>query len=189
MKQLLKAGSSHDAVEARAERNQIPALLEELHAIGMDVECVTLFAPIALVGDAKLGVGLHRFEDERQGVLSRWNILEEDAVLDGLAVQQQVADGDGLEQPAAKAAAPDFLYIIYIIMVAAFALTFDDEVEHVFGCNLPFVEGADGDGLRVHLLVEPLLVDFLEGDSSGPVDGVHEPNIFVDKVLCHSKNR
>ena len=118
--------------------------------------------------------------------------------VDGLAVQQQVADGDGFEQPAAKAAAPDFLHIIYIIMVAAFALTLDDEVEHVLGRNLPFVEGADGYGLRVHLLVEPLLVDFLEGDSSGPVDGVHEPNIFVDKVLrfaqaqavlCHSKNR
>jgi hypothetical protein len=34
----------------RAECNQIPALLEELHAIGMNVESKALVAPIALVG-------------------------------------------------------------------------------------------------------------------------------------------
>ena len=137
-------GINHDAVEVRAECNQIPALLEELHAIGMDVECVTLFAPIALVGDAKLGVRLHRFEDERQIVLSRWNILEEDAVLDGLAVQQQVADGDGLEQPAAKPSAPDFLHIIYIIAILPSVLIDDVDAEHIPNGITPVVEGAFG---------------------------------------------
>ena len=43
-------GINHDAVEVRAEGTQIPTLLEELHAIGVDVESETLVAPIALVG-------------------------------------------------------------------------------------------------------------------------------------------
>ena len=41
---------NHDAFEVRAESNQIPTLLEEFHAVGMDVESETLVAPIALVG-------------------------------------------------------------------------------------------------------------------------------------------
>ena len=72
-------------------------------------------------------------------------------------------------------------------MVAALSFTLIDESEHFFSCNTPFVECAECQFYTfAHIVVEPLLVDFLKSDAASLVDGFYKPNILIQQVLSHT---
>ena len=106
-----------------------------------------------------------------------------------MTLVDQVVYGKRVQQPVPYA---PFFYIIgifYVIAIAVPFVTFDIDVEYFFDGVPVMVECVESHIFAVaHSGVSPTLVDFFEGDSSGPVDGIDQPDVTVEQIFCHDTN-
>ena len=75
-----------------------------------------------------------------------------------------------------------FLTVADVILVAVLFVTVDDKSEDVFdGIPVTVEGGARQRDSLAHLRLQPQAVDFGEGDGTGVVDGVHQPDVFAEQ--------
>lgn len=81
---------------------------------------------------------------------------------------------------------PFFLYlagVLYVVAIAAALLIDDIDVEELLYGAAPFEEGAAGQFLAVaELACPPSVVNILQRDAPGAVNGLYEPHIFAEAV-------
>ena len=82
-----------------AKGNHIPTLTEKFHAIWMHIETVLLIPVVTVVGHVEHLALLHRLDNGLQMFLTRWHILQQDAVFYALTFRQDIAHTDGVDQP------------------------------------------------------------------------------------------
>ena len=100
---------------------------------------------------------------------------------------EQGADGERVEQPAAQIAVAQLVGILDIIAIVSPALVEDGEAEEFLDGDAPFVERAFGDFLSVaHVVFQPSAIELLQRDALSPIDGFHEPDVFVHLICCHT---
>ena len=81
----------------------IPALLEQFQAVRLCLVRAWLILPETLVGHLYLLAVTHCIHDDREPLLRRRNLLEENAVTHVLRLVEQVVHRQGLQEPLADA--------------------------------------------------------------------------------------
>ena len=176
-----------DYALVNAVAHKVPSLPEQLHTIRCHGEGVLVFAPITLIGNLQQLAFLHRFRDHGEEILTRRNVFQEDAVLEGFAFQERIADRHSAEQPPLQAVILQRLAVLDVIAVAVALVAHDDETEHIFNRVLPGVERAARNLQSLAQIgIEPPAVDFLQRDFLGMVERFYEPDVFVDLVFGHT---
>ena len=157
----------------------------------MDINGVGLLMPIALIGHRDDMIPVHRVQHPGQVIQSRGDLLEQDAVLEGDVVHQQLAHTDGVDKPVAQVTSPQHLGISDKVAIAALAPALYLHMELPADGPAPLVERAlQQVESFVQVLVVfafPLVVNFLEGNATVTrfADRVQQPNVLIDN-LCHS---
>ena len=175
-----------DPVPLRAPAYEIPAVLEELHAVRLHLAALRHGRCVSPVFDLHDAVLLHGREYRREIFAAREDIVHEDAPLQAEILADEVAHGEGVEHPLAQAVA---LYIVGIVdevtvVVGAVAGYLDAEgEEHLVA---PAVERGPRQPLVVaHILV--VAVDLRQLPERQPpmaADSINQPYVFLYPVHC-----
>lgn len=93
-------------------------------------------------------------------------VFQQELVLDGEAVEEDIVDGKGAEHPVLGGVVAECLGVGYIVLVLVVA--FDADAEHVVDGLTDAVEGGAGEGTAfVQVVGEPKLADVFEIDLFG----------------------
>ena len=131
----------------------------------------------------------HGFDYRHKIFLSGRHIFEQDTVLQILAVAYHVADSKCIQKPPAHRLHSDVLRIFYVIIITAFTLAFDIDIEQFLDIGPPVMESPFGQFLPViQRRTHPPVIQFLERYLSSPADSIHKPDIFKKKVFIHNSN-
>ena len=76
-------------------------------------------------------------------------VFQQELVLDGEAVEEDIVDGEGAEHPVLGGVVAECLWVGYIVLVLVVA--FDADAEHVVDGLTDAVEGGAGEGDGRHL--------------------------------------
>ena len=88
-------------------------------------------------------------------------VFQQELVLDGEAVEEDIVDGKGAEHPVLCGVVAECLGVGYIVLVLM--VTFDADAEHVVDGLAYAVEGGAGEGTAfVQVVGEPELADMFE---------------------------
>ena len=168
-----------------APSQHIPALFEKFQTVGVQDEGTLFILPETLVSHFDGHLVPHGVHDDRKPLLAGGDLLKEDPVAHVGTLVQQVVHGQGLQQPLADAVALQVIGVGDVVPQRPVALDLDSEGVQD---GLPVVmEGALIKlfaGL-VQWRILPKVAELLPGDVSVAVDGVNQPNIPVEIVLCH----
>lgn len=160
-------------------------MFEKLQTIGVQDERTRLAPPETLVGNFDGLLVAHGVHDDRKPFLAGRDLLEEDPVAHVRTLVHQVVHGKGLQQPLTDTVSLQVIGVSNVVPQGAVALDLDSEGVQD---GLPVVmEGALIKlfaGL-VQWRILPKVAELLPGDVSVAVDGVNQPNIPVEIVLCH----
>ena len=165
---------------------QIPPLVEELHGVGVHGLRIGFRSELLIAHQdgPRLTDGL---QDHRQELISRWHVLQYDAVLDGRAVAEGQASGERREEPLLCAVALDLRRVADKVMIGRVAL--DDESEHVEYRVAVFVEAASRQRVAVsHLICHPQLAQLAERQPTPLPQCVHDPHVVFElSSVCHNQ--
>ena len=129
----------------------------------------------------------HGLDDVLKIIPARWHVFQEYPLLELAAVTYHGIEREGVEQPVSGAS---FLKTVTILNVIA-------ESAAAFNINLKqFLDGMEiideGTARKFRSLaqirVQPPVLNLLQGDATPvpcPVDGFHEPDIFVQLIDSH----
>lgn len=101
---------------------QVPALTEELDAVGREGEGLGIRRLVAAVGDADSLAFFHGFDHQFQVFAIGGDVLEHNAMLEAHALTNDVADGQGREHPVLHGILSQHLSVAYIVAVAILAV-------------------------------------------------------------------
>ena len=133
-----------------------------------------------MIGHFKNLILLQSFNNHRQILFAIRNLFKQDFILDAHAVQHQIADGECIVEPASHRAIFQFISILDKVTVLPSLLVLYDEAKHFLDGDAPFVEGTKWKWLPfAHIVVNPLAVDVLVGDSLRLVDSIYQPDVLV----------
>ena len=102
--------------------------------------------------------------------------------MDTLTLRQDTVDRQRREHPVLDGVLLQDIVVVDIVPESVLPVTFDDDAKHIQdGVTVPVKRTAGERNTFRHLRAQPSLVDFLQCQTAGPVDGVHEPNVFLEK--------
>lgn len=180
---LLDAVEGENAIVAVGiPRENVPAAVEELDAIGGDDVGLRFGRLIAPVVHGQHLVGFHGMDDDAEEVAVRRDVLQQDAVLQRQAFGYQVVHAQRGQHPVLHAFLSQDMLVADEILVAVLAVAVDEDAEDVLNGILVAVEGGAGEGhAAAHVGGHPLFVDFGETDSSGAADDIDQPDVFFEQ--------
>ena len=123
----------------------------------------------------------HGLDDVFQIVSARRHVLKKDSFLELAAVANHGMEGEGIEHPTSGTSCREAVTILNVI--AGSAATADADFKQFLDGMEVVDEGSSGEFRSLtEVRVQPSALDFLQGDAASflcPVDGFHEPDIFV----------
>ena len=185
----------HDAVERQREEiaarlreldETIPALVEQPHEERVQHHRRSVgLGPVAAIIDADADSFLHRVDEFVEILPVRGNVFQQDAVIYALALRKDAVHGKRGKHPVLDRVLLQHLLVENVVPESVLPVALDDDSEHVQDRVPVPVESAAGDADALgHLRPEPSAVDLLERQPSGLVDGVHQPDIFLEEGVC-----
>ena len=173
-------GVDHHLIIIRATGHQVPALLERFQTIGLHLKGVCLITGKTLVGHFKHRILLQGFKDDWKILLAIGDFLKQHLILDAYAIQHQITDSQGIEEPTAHGAAFQLFCVLDIVAILSALFVLNDKTKHFLDGYTPFVEGSQSQGLPfTHVIFEPSPINLLERNLLGFIDGFHQPYILV----------
>lgn len=140
-----------------------------------------LLGIIAVVGDNDGMVVTHDLDDVFLKVSARRHIFQKDSFLELAAVADHSIEREGIEHPTSGTSFIETVTILDVVTVSA--ATFDVYLKQFLDAMDVVDEGSSGEFRSLtEVRVQPSALDFLQGDAAPflcPVDGFHEPDIFV----------
>ena len=118
--------------------------MEEFQAIGFDGCRVRFVVGEFLVAHLQGVVVFDCVDDGFEVFEPGWDIFQQELVLDGEAVEEDIVDGKGAEHPVLGGVVVERLGVGYIVLVLI--VTFDTDAEHVVDGLSDAVEGGAGEG-------------------------------------------
>ena len=153
----------------------------------MDVKLIILLGIVTIVRDENDMVVTHGLDDVFQKVSARRHVLQKDPFLELAAVTNHGMEGEGIEHPTSGTSFLEAVAILYVITIAT--ATADTDFKQFLDAMDVVDEGSSGEFRSLtEVRVQPSALDFLQGDAAPflcPVDGFHEPDIFVQLIDCH----
>lgn len=163
---------------------EVPTLVEEFEAVGLDVDFGDGVAAVATVANDDTHLFLHGVDNGLQVVVAG-NLLEHDAVLDGEALANDVVDGQRGEHPVLDGVFVQQVFVLDEVAVVVAAVAVDEDAEDgEYGVAVTVEGGARQLGAVAHLGLEPFLLNLWEGDTSCPTDGADYPDVFFEQGGC-----
>lgn len=162
----------------------IPAVLEQLDAIGLDWEGVAVGLVEGVIGDVDNAVLLHRLQERRHMVASGGNLVYDDTTFKREVLPDEIADSKRFKHPFFELVLVDVLRIGYVIEIATDLLTVYHDAELFENGVAPAVERGAMERLAVAqiFVALPLLGQVLVGDFPGTADCVNQPCVFLQLV-------
>ena len=133
-------GINHHLIIIGTVGYQIPTLLKDFQAIGLDFESVSFIAPITLITHFEHRIFLECLNDSWQKLFTFGYLFKQNLIFDANILHHQIANGQCIEQPTTQAAAFQFVSVLDVITVLTALLIFNDKAKHFFDGNAPFVE-------------------------------------------------
>ena len=171
------------AVGGRAAEmaEHIPAALEELDAIGLEVEVALLVAAVAAVDDGDTHAALHGRQDGDEHLIVDSGGLGHYAVLQREALGEDIAHGDDRQHPVLHRVAAQHFGVGDIVAGAVLHVAGYIEAENILYLVAVAAEcGARHRLAAAHVGAHPEAVDLGQRDALVAVDGVDEPDVFLE---------
>ena len=176
-----------DIVGARAISYHIPTFLEGFHKVRMYVKLIIFLGIVAIVRYEDDTVVTHGLDDVFQIVSTRRHVLQQYPILELTTIAHHNIEREGVEQPVSGAS---FLETVTILnVIAESAAAFDINLKQ-FLDGMEIIDEGTARKFRslAQLRVQPSALNLLQGDATPvprPVDGFHEPDIFVQLIDSH----
>ena len=120
-------------------------------------------------------------------------MLEQDTILYALTASQGVAHAKCVENPRTQSVLSDVILVLDIVGILAAMLILDAHPENVENGRAPIIKCAHGQifASAQVLVLAPQLINLLEGNPLGPIDGLYQPHIFAHQArstikICHN---
>ena len=161
------------------EHEQIPTLLAESQRIGFNVLLIG-FPIKTLISHLDTAVQFHRLDQHGQVILSHRHIFKDDTIFHRHTVGENRTDGKRREEPALYRIILEHLGIGDVILVAIHLIALDDQSDDIQDGIAMAVERGTLQGITIrHLVLNPFLVEFLEGDAPVSPNGGDEPHVLL----------
>lgn len=162
----------------------VPALVMELDAIGLDV-LHGVGHPEALIVDAQHLLVADGHKDRLQKLLSARDVFEQDLVLEVATLGQKSAGREGIDEPMLDIGRLQVLGVADVVAVTIATVAFDVDAEHLLDGVAVMVEGGARHGEALaHLGGEPAAVDVVERDLACTIDGIEQPGVLTEQEVC-----
>ena len=161
---------------------QVPSLAEQLDAIRREDEATGFGGLVAFVAHQHFASRLHRADDGFEVLAVGGDVFEHDAVLQAQALADDVVDGECGEHPVLHRVLTQHLLVADKVAVAVAPVAVDEDAEDVLDGVFVAVEGGAAQRHAfAHLGTLPPLIDFGQSNPFGPADGVHQPDVLLEK--------
>ena len=153
----------------------------------MNIKFMILLGVVAIVRYEDGMVVTHGLDDVLKIIPARWHVFQEYPLLELAAVTYHGIEREGVEQPVSGAS---FLETVTILnVIAESAAAFDINLKQ-FLDGMEIIDEGTARKFRslAQIRVQPSALNLLQGDATPvpcPVDGFHEPDIFVQLIDSH----
>ena len=168
------------------KHQQIPTLLAESQGIRFN-RLLIRFPVETLIPHHHPAVQLHRLNQHRQVILPRRHILKDNPILHSHAVRENRTDGERRKQPTLDRVILQHLRIGDVILIAIRLIALDDQSHDIQDGIAMTVERRALQRIPIrHLILDPLLVEFLEGHAPVSPYGGDQPHVLLKNLrLLH----
>ena len=188
----LKGVDSHHSIGHSVERigldftvfhiiaYHIPQLLEKTHKIRLNHHSgCGIHARVGVVGEFYAAVVLHCFNQHREVGARTWHIFEHNAAFHSTGTAQHTRHRHAVEQEITHSAGL-FAFILDVVFVGR-GITLNFHVKHVGNAIAIVIESASGERFTTrHFIVLPELPQIFACDAAISLQGVDNPDVFVD---------
>lgn len=164
----------------------IPALMEQLDAVGLYVIMLWLRRFIGLITDAQYAVFLHSIDHGGQVLETFRNLFHQDAVFHPDTFLDCAVGRDGGKHPCPEAVRAKVVLVGDMISLRLLILDIDTEL--IQDGLLVIEECALGQraAIDIDAAALPGLVKFLERDVTSALNRVDQPHVTGEEIACHS---
>ena len=153
----------------------------------MDVKLIIFLGIVAVVRYEDDTVVTHGLDDVFQIVSARRHVLQQYPILELTTIAHHYIEREGVQQPVS---CTSFLETVAILnVIAESAATFDGNPKQFFD-GMEIVDEGSSREFRsfTNVRIQPSALNLLQGNATSfscPVDGFHEPYIFVELIDSH----
>ena len=175
-----------DAVETQHHQafaitaQEVPATAEEFDAIGLERPLGVVVAAVTAVAHHDADAALHGLHHLTQKLALGGDVFEQDAVVKAAGLTHNIADGQRAEHPLLDGVGAQLRGVDDIVAVVGVAA--DGDAENLLDGRTVAVEGGAAEGCPLAEVGElPAVAEVGQRDAPRPPDGVHQPDILLEK--------
>ena len=163
---LKNAVEGEDAVLTVGKPSEeVPSLVKELQTVGCHDVALGLVGKVAAVVELHAAVTSHGLQNLLQQPAVGGDVFQEYALLHAETPADDVADGEGRQEPVLHAVLLQHMLVAYIITVRVMGVALYEEAKHLLDGILMAQEGGARHGQpTAHLLLYPQFVELAEGE-------------------------
>jgi hypothetical protein len=136
---------------------------------------------IATVSQDNLPALLHGMNHLFQIHAFRWDVFKHYSVLQAHTLTNEIVHREGRKHPVLHGILTQDFFVTDIIAITVSPVAIDVDAEKILNGIFMTIEGGTAEGNAfAHLRPQPFLVDFRKGDSLRSVDGIHQPDVFLE---------
>ena len=177
-----------DAVETQHHQafavatEEVPAAAEEFYTIRLHRPLGVVVAAVTTVAHHDTDAALHGLHHLTQKLALGGDVFEQDAVVKAAGLTY-IADGQRAEHPLLDAVGAQLRGVDDIVAVVGVAA--DGDAENLLDGRTVAVEGGAAEGCPLAEVGElPAVAEVGQRDAPRPPDGVHQPDILLEKRRC-----